>query len=122
MARSNNRPPILLSSLPPNRFALKPDGKLLVIVCPDCGAWRSVKRSMINPHRKPHGPEFAEVDELLQPPPGRCAGSGQRLECDLAYAEWALVLKTADRLARHRTDRLRLPHARRSAPVPTVPR
>ena len=116
MARPNRRPPLPLSSLPFHSFELTPEGRCQMIRCPDCGAWRSVKRSMIVPHRRPSALRPAAERVTMLPQPPWCKGSGQRLVRDVAYSRWLAALEDARRQAGTRRSR---PVVRR--PTPPVP-
>jgi hypothetical protein len=84
--RSNSRPAVALSELPPDQVNLRP-GEPLAVACPICGRWRRVKRYMLWPHRAHDGVT-------------RCPGSGQRVVCDLTPGEWAVRLEAARRSVR----------------------
>ncbi len=84
--RSNSRPAVALSALPPDQVNLRP-GEPLAVACPICGRWRRVKRHMLWPHRAHDGVT-------------RCPGSGQRVLADLTPGEWAVRLEAARRSVR----------------------
>lgn len=120
MARPNRRPPLRLSSLPIYSFELAPEGRCRMICCPECGMWRSVKRSMITPHRRP-----APVRSVAERQPERvavrpqtpwCKGSGQRLVRDVAFLTWLTAQENAQRQAG--TQRNRQVVRRPKPPVP----
>jgi hypothetical protein len=120
VARHNNRPPIAASSITPNLISLPARDGCVLIACPDCGVWRSVKRSMISAHREPPTKAELLVDELFREP-RRCKGSGQRILIDLTFLEWRTSLQSMAALAKHRANQVRLPHTRRnSTPPPSL--
>lgn len=84
--RSNSRPAVALSELPPDQVNLRP-GEPVAVACPICGRWRRVKRHMLWPHRAHDGVT-------------RCPGSGQRVLVDQTPGEWAFRLETARRSVR----------------------
>lgn len=84
--RSNRRPAVALSELPPDQVNLRP-GEVLAVACPICGRWRRIKRRMIWPHRAHDGVT-------------RCPGSGQKVLVDLTPGQWLASLETARRQAR----------------------
>lgn len=88
--RSNSRPAVALSELPPDQVNLR-QGEPLAVACPICGRWRRVKRHMLWPHRAHDGTT-------------RCPGSGQRVIVDLTPGEWAARLEAARRSARRATS------------------
>ncbi|MBO3744880.1 hypothetical protein J5X84_02290 [Streptosporangiaceae bacterium NEAU-GS5] len=99
--RHNGKPPVLASSISPNLLNLRP-GEHPAAACPDCGAWRTLRRGMLWPHR---------TDDGIT----RCPGSGQRIVIDLTAAHWLTTLDIACRdAATRRTIR---PHAKPEPPV-----
>jgi hypothetical protein len=82
--RHNGRPPVLVSALPPDQVNLRP-GEPVAMRCRLCGKWR-VKRKMLWLHRAHDGVS-------------RCPGSGQRVDLDLAPAQWLARLEAARRSA-----------------------
>ncbi|TMR27355.1 hypothetical protein [Actinomadura geliboluensis] len=90
---SNGRPVIRLSSLPPNLVSMSDRGGCTLVGCPDCGAWRSVKRSMITPHRGPDVPGADAWPNEFRPPAPWCPGSGQKVRVDLTFEEWRARLE-----------------------------
>jgi hypothetical protein len=84
--RSNHRPAVALSELPPDRVNLRP-GETLAVACPVCGRWRRVKRHMLWPHRANDGVT-------------RCPGSGQKVLVDLTPGQWLASLEAARRSVR----------------------
>lgn len=100
--KHNDRPPLAASTLRPNLLMLF-RGSLPVVICPDCGTWRVLRRGMISAHRTD--------DEI-----SRCPGSGQRLIIDLTYLDWQARLDAAVREAGQRRHN----RARCIADPPTV--
>ncbi|MEV4161445.1 hypothetical protein [Nonomuraea dietziae] len=98
--RHNGRPPILASSMSPNLISLHV-GEHPTAACPDCHAWRMVRRGMLWPHRADDGVS-------------RCPGSGQRIVIDLTTIEWLSRVKVACRDANTR-------HGSRTQRKPTPP-
>ena len=72
-SRTNGRPALAISSLPPLDLDLPAIGSAW-LVCPDCNQWVEVVRGLVQVH-KPTG--------------RRCAGSAQRLAFDLTPAQHA---------------------------------
>ena len=81
--RLNDRPPLAVSTLPPNLLMFLPRPAL---ACPDCGSWRALRRGMLPAHRAADGVT-------------RCGGSGQRVVIDVTPAEWRARLDAAVREA-----------------------
>ncbi|MEV4251593.1 hypothetical protein AB0J52_00335 [Spirillospora sp. NPDC049652] len=114
LVRHNGRPPISVSDLPLNHVRLRrpdgerPDGERTEIMCADCGAWVSLKRHMVLPHRLSSRYTDKEIRDFAygrRPVPAarwhrqqeRCAGSGQRVIVNLAYEAWHARLAEASR-------------------------
>lgn len=120
MTRRNRRPPLRLSSLPPNGFSLTPEGRCLTVQCPDCGRCRSVRRRMICPH--PPGRTLVKtsdpVDGSEVSGPTWCRGSGQVVEVDLTFGQWRAELAEASALAACRTRVAQRPVSGRSVSPP----
>jgi hypothetical protein len=74
--RTNGRPALRASELPPAVFGLSAEGQPLMD-CPDCGERQPLFRKMISAHR-PHG--------------RRCLGSGQELVIDMPGEQWRIRL------------------------------
>ena len=90
--RPNGRPPLAVSTLPPNLLMFLPRPAL---ACPDCGSWRVPARGMLPAHRAADGV-------------ARCSGSGQRVVIDVTPAEWRARLDAAVREASlRRSNRVR---------------
>ena len=83
--RHNGRAAIAASTLAPNLLSLH-HAERPQVRCPDCTAWRLLRRGMLAPHRAADGVS-------------RCAGSGQRIALDLAPAAWLAALQEATRHA-----------------------
>jgi hypothetical protein len=99
----NQRPALLASTLPPNTLNLRP-GERPAMICPDCGCWRLLYRSMIAAHQAADGIT-------------RCPGSGQRLNRDITPQVWQAQLRDAVQNAgRRRPSRV---HLQPAPPVPT---
>lgn len=79
--RHNGRPRMYASRMRPNHLNLRP-GEPRMVVCPDCGRWHGLRRSIVSPH-------WDDSDISL------CPGSGQRICVDLDPAEWAQRLSEA---------------------------
>ncbi|MEV5568710.1 hypothetical protein AB0L06_01560 [Spirillospora sp. NPDC052269] len=80
------------------------DGERTMIVCPDCGAWVSLRRHMVLPHRisRYTDEEIHAFATGLRPAPRsrreeRCPGSAQRVVVDLTHETWRELLTEADR-------------------------
>lgn len=86
--RHNGRAPVYASALPAQHLALYPDERPQA-ACPDCGAWRLIRRGMLMPHRASDGVR-------------RCRGSGQRIRLDETPAQWLLRLADGARDANQR--------------------
>ncbi|RNL83568.1 hypothetical protein [Halostreptopolyspora alba] len=102
MVRHNRRPVIPASELRPNQLSLYP-GEPTMVACPDCGAWRVLRRSMVAPHRAADGNT-------------RCPGSAQRIRLDLTPGAWLARLRIAETqagLRRPTTVRPADPHIER---------
>lgn len=115
--RHNGRPAIKASTIRPEHLNLR-EGEPRMVVCPDCGTWRRLKRSMIRPHRdgveqpRPEGRRY--VDEVNQAKPSngkRCDGSAQRIEIDITPEQWIERLLAAESTAssRRTTNPVRKP-------------
>jgi hypothetical protein len=99
------RPPVRLSSLPFYSFDLDVSDRCVMICCPVCGAWKSVRRSLIEAHRRP-GPARSAEGSVGWPLPPWCKGSGRRLVCDVSHADWLAGLQEGARdAARRRSGR-----------------
>jgi hypothetical protein len=98
----NGRDVLLASKLPASNFQVRP-GEAKTIVCPDCGTWRFLRRSIIFPHRAVDGRT-------------RCPGSGQRVRIDLPLA----VLETRQEAERAQAGQRRATRVqlKPTAPVP----
>ncbi|MGK5553979.1 hypothetical protein ACSNOI_20400 [Actinomadura kijaniata] len=112
--RHNGRPIILASKLPPNLLSLSDRGGCALVACPDCGAWKSVKRGMITAHRGPAIPGAEAWPAEFRPPSPRCPGSGQRVRIDESFDQWSARLRDAVRETSHR-------HPTRVLPRPKPP-
>ncbi|WP_410540539.1 hypothetical protein [Streptomyces sp. KL2] len=124
--RHNGRPAIKASTFRPEHLNLRED-ETRMIVCPDCGTWRRLKRSMIHPHRDgvdvpKDGPRrYRDDPNAPKPQTGRrCPGSAQRIEMDLTPEQWAQRLLAAESTAagRRTTRPIRKPR-QQPAPAPT---
>ncbi|MBB1258305.1 hypothetical protein [Streptomyces alkaliterrae] len=95
--RHNRRAPILASQMRPEHLSLRENEPRLV-VCPDCHTWRSLKRSMIKPHRDGLPVETTQPRYPGDKPAGgrRCPGSAQRIIIDLTVEDWTERLLTAE--------------------------
>lgn len=103
--RSNGRPALRASALSVEEILVHPRERVMV-ACRECGAWRTLKRSMVTPHREVSGR-------------GWCSGSGQKVLVDLAVGVWQARRTEAIRQAAQRApsdDRLSTP-----GPPPVAP-
>ncbi|GAA2630935.1 hypothetical protein GCM10010411_81110 [Actinomadura fulvescens] len=116
--RSNGRPIILASKLPPNLLSLSDRGGCTLIGCPECGVWRSIKRSMITPHRGPNVPGADAWPAEFRPPAPWCPGSGQKVKVDLSFEEWRARLAEASRHAGQRRRTRVIPRPKPPAAPP----
>lgn len=101
--RHNSRPTILASTINASDLNVRP-GETPSAVCPECGAWRIIRRGMIFARQMATGT-------------ARCPGSGQRIKLDIPLAtlesrEWGEVAQANQR----RPTRIQL-----KASAPTVP-
>lgn len=124
--RHNGRPAIKASTIRPEHLNLR-EGEPRMVVCPDCGTWRRLKRSMIHPHRdgveqpRPEGRRYCDDANEDKPSNGkRCDGSAQRIEIDITPEQWSERLLAAESTAsgRRTTNPVRKP--RLPAPPATV--
>jgi hypothetical protein len=63
-----------------------------MILCPECGTWRRLKRSLILPH-------YPERDDRSEGAAVRCPGSARRLIMDITVEEWGERLATGEQEA-----------------------
>lgn len=99
--RHNGKPVILASKLPPSLISVS-ERSCALVVCSECGKWKSIKRGMVTAHRGPHVPGADAWPAEFRPSPPRCPGSGQRVRVDLSAEEWRQRLADASREAGRR--------------------
>ncbi|MFE6520913.1 hypothetical protein [Streptomyces sp. NPDC057794] len=106
--RHNGRPVIKASMIRPEHLNLR-EGEPRMVVCPECGTWRRLKRSMIRPHRdgveqsRPEGRRYCDDANEAKPSNGkRCDGSAQRIEIDITPEQWTERLLAAESTASSR--------------------
>ncbi|MGW2401789.1 hypothetical protein ACWCYY_35070 [Kitasatospora sp. NPDC001664] len=93
--RSNTRPALRLSTFRPHQLEMSP-GLPASLVCPDCGVWRRINRSKIQPH-------------TLDDETTYCPASAQRVEKDVTAEQWSLAISegVADNASRRPTTVLK---------------
>ncbi|MFG2895070.1 hypothetical protein [Streptomyces sp. NPDC048248] len=119
--RHNGRTPLKASAMRPEHLSLR-DGEPRLAVCPDCGTWRRLTRSMIRPHRDGVPVQEADTRRYYGDKPvggRRCDGSAQRIHIDITSEQWEECLLAAESTAAaSRTARtIRRPRPQ-SAPAP----
>ncbi|WP_238431836.1 hypothetical protein [Streptomyces cavernae] len=88
--RPSPLPPYLARELKPQDLNLR-DGEKPMIVCPECGTWRFLKRSMIQAHHP--GQEDLKKGERAP----RCLGSARLVDFSgLTVEEWGAALVEGD--------------------------
>ncbi|SEE61149.1 hypothetical protein [Streptomyces sp. TLI_105] len=81
---TNRREPLLLSSMSPQDFNVRP-GEVRSIVCPDCRTWRRIIGETILKIR-PHGLDKGKATEGEKRP--LCPGSDQLVDVDIDVRRW----------------------------------
>ncbi|WP_371098880.1 hypothetical protein [Streptomyces sanglieri] len=104
--RPSPRPALLASEILPQNLNLR-DGEVHTVRCPDCEAWRPIKRSMIAPHRVGDDPapgprRYNHGDNTPRPRAGRCPGSAQLIKMNISVEQWGRALLDAESIAASR--------------------
>ncbi|MGY1583844.1 hypothetical protein [Streptomyces sp. MN13] len=127
--RHNGRPVIKASTIRPEHLSLR-EGEPRMVVCPDCGTWRRLTRSMIHPHRdgveqpRPEGRRYRDDATAARPTNGRrCPGSAQRIVIDITPEEWTERLLAAETtvVGRRTTRPIRKPRPQAAPAVAQMP-
>ncbi|WP_405692648.1 hypothetical protein [Streptomyces sp. NBC_00057] len=119
--RPSPRPALLASEILPQNLNLR-DGEVHTVRCPDCEAWRPIKRSMISPHRAddpaPGPRRYNHGDNTPRPRAGRCPASAQLIKMDITVEQWGRALLDAESIAASRRSARQFYKPLAEAPVP----
>ncbi|MFC9975225.1 hypothetical protein ACFVH6_30455 [Spirillospora sp. NPDC127200] len=90
--RHNGKPILFTSKLRPTEVTLFARGGRPLVVCRECGVWKSIKRGMVVLH---YGPDWSGWPAELRPQAPICNGTGQRVRVDEDFATWTRRLREA---------------------------